>query len=129
VPDDPSNQRFKGPSAVNFSSEKSSGIVSLQASESVNKIMVELITSNIIGLETQILCSEWMSVKKLHQEGFVKTEVRLYTELEHTHVCSLFIELEKKGGRPPEIGIQNQRKLVKLQKFAIDFEALEILAK
>ena len=44
-----------------------------------------------------------MSLRKLHAEGIVKTEVRLYTMSEHKHICSIYVELEKRGGIPPDI--------------------------
>jgi len=44
-----------------------------------------------------------MSLRKVHLEGSVKTEVRLYSAAERKHICSLYIELEKRGGTPPEV--------------------------
>ncbi len=44
-----------------------------------------------------------MSLRRLHQDGAVKTEVRLYSEKDHEHICSVYLELEKRGGTPPEL--------------------------
>jgi hypothetical protein len=129
VPDDPTNSRWKGPSITNFTGEKSSGALTLKLLEPTIKITVELLASSLILPDSAPICSEQMSLKKLHRDGFVKTEVRLYSEKEHTHICSLFIELEKKGGTPPEISV-NRKSLNKEPKgLSINFDALESIAK
>ncbi len=80
-------------------------------------------------LDSSPICSEYLSLKKLHRDGFVKTEVRLYSDKEHIHICSLFIELEKKGGTPPEFSANRKSVLKKPKGLSIDFDALVTIAK
>lgn len=49
VPEDPTNQRNKGPSITDFiGGEKSSATISLKLLESTNKVLVELMNSQLI---------------------------------------------------------------------------------
>ena len=96
----------------------------MKLQEPTIKITVELMASSLILLDGPPICSEQMSLKKLHRDGFIKTEVRLYSEKEHTHICSLFIELEKKGGKPTELSANRNSVLKKPKSLSIDFVAL-----
>jgi len=69
-----------------------------------------------------------MSLRKLHLEGTVKTEVRLYTTSEHKHICSIYVELEKRGGIPPE-ALKKVSGPSVIPGLRFDFEALENIHK
>jgi len=51
VPDDPSNQRQRGPSIVNFLHDQSSCGFEINLPEQTNKLLVELMTPQLIALE------------------------------------------------------------------------------
>lgn len=135
VPSDSSDKREKAPTIVNFvSSHQGTVGLTLNLSESANKIPIELMAvGQLLSIEDNVLASNLCSLRKLHQVGgLIKTEVRLYTDNdEHKHICSLYIELEKKGGKPNNKDKAYPKKLISslaTQALELDFPAFENLA-
>lgn len=62
-----------------------------------------------LAIDGTVLATNQCSLRKLHEKGaLIKTEVRLYSDNEeHRHICSLYIELEKRGSKIASKEVQN----------------------
>lgn len=70
----------------------------MQLTESQTKLPIELVREK--ATEGNFLGEAKCSLRKAHEmEGPVKSQVRIYDK-DKKHICSLFLELEKRGGRP-----------------------------
>lgn len=63
-------------------------------------------------LEDKVLCSNWLLVDKL--KVYQKVEVKLYTQDEHKHICSLYVNITKND---PNSQIQSILKKIKSKGF------------
>lgn len=95
VPDDNLDARATGPSIVSYASSQGGCGFDLTIVEGVTKVAVELYSHSQLMLEDRVLCMNYLNVHKL--KGTVKTELQLYSENEHKHIASVYLELERRA--------------------------------
>lgn len=73
--------------------------------------------------DDQVLCNNWLSLRKLHiKGGLLKSEIKLYTVDERKQICSLFVEIEKRGGLPPLNKIKAAKSIESVVENALEWD-------